>query len=301
MGKSLTVFVTLFVLGITAAALIDGGGVERNIIRICVPTAGVRARAVADYEPLRALLSRRTHRPVVLIECADEWPRACGVYVMPVDEFFRWEDRLGVTALYEVGTSERPGDRAVIVARRSGEVVDTASVRREDVVYAHPSSVNAFWVQAGALSSSAAGEASGGDLEFRGARWNSTLVVCGVALGAFELGACRLSEISALSAQNVVDAGDLRVIFSADALPEKVIAVNRGEEEYYGSKLSSIADLLDKESSVSDQTDSIRLLKAAGVRRLDRLTGDRLERVRALFDRFDAASGVPAEGGRAGP
>jgi hypothetical protein len=301
MGKSLTVFVTLFVLGITVAALIDGGGVERDIIRVCVPAGEARGRAIRQLEPLRSLLGRQTHRPVILVECTGEWPQGCDVYVMPVDEFFRWEERLGVAVVHEIGSSERPHDRAVIVAQRSAEVVDTTSMTPGDVVYAHPASVNAFWVQADALSPPGGEWAAGTHLEFRGARDNATLVICGVALGVFDLGACKVSEIAALSAQDVVDGGELRVVFSADALPERVIAVSRGEERYYGSKLSSIAELLENESSRADHRDSVRLLKAAGVRRIDRMTPDRLARVRALYDRFDAFSRDKAGGGPQDP
>ncbi len=290
MGKALTVFVTVFVVGVTVGALIDREHVDRNVIRVCVPARSGPGEAVKTYEPLRSLLDRQTRRPVMLVERTGEWPRGCDLYLMPVDEFFRWERELGVTALYEVRSSERRNDKAVVITPPSEDALDLSVVTAADIVFAHPLSVNGFWVQANGLARVGVELARGSKLRFEGTPGDATRVICGVAIGAFKLGACKLSELSSLSETGVIDAREIRVVRSDDALPETVVAVNLREARYFGAKIGSIAKLLDNESTAADGGESVRLLKAVGVCRLDPLGQDRLDEVRRLFDRFDPFS-----------
>ena len=294
MGKALTALVTVFVVGIAVSVLIDGGSIEKNFIRVCVPARSRPGEAVETYETLRSLLSRETRRSVTLVECAGEWPRDCDVYLMPVGAFFRWERELDAEALYEVGASERRNDKAVIIAPKSLDSLQLASMTTGDVVFCHPTSVNGFWVQANALSGPGVGWAGNAQPRFEGASGDATRVVCGVAVGAFRFGACRLSEVSSLAQKGIIGGGEIRVVRSDDALPETVLAVARREARYFEGKIGSISRLLDNGSPDADLVDSVRLLKAVGVCRLDRLEKDRLEAVRKLFERFEVLSRSPA-------
>lgn len=313
MGKALTVFVTLAVVGIAVSALVDNGGFEKNVVRVCVRAGQRSGDAVEDFEPLRSLLARETRRPVNLVESGGDWPRGLDVYVMPVDEFFRWEAALEIVPIYEVVSSESPNDKAVVVARPSEGQHGLPSLRLEEVVFVHPMSVNGFWVQAAALAEEggrrgAAGPAETLDtsvleaqaLAFEGASSDATRVICGVAVGAFLFGACKASEIADLARRGVIDPRELRVVLSRDRLPETVIAVEPREARYFGSKMARIAALLEDDSSVGDQRDSVRLLAAAGVRRLDRVDAGRIDEVRKLFERFGGLSGAAGRGGAAG-
>jgi hypothetical protein len=290
MGKSLTVFVTIFVVGIAVSALIGDGGIEKNVVRVCVPGGPRPGEAVNTYEPLRALLGRETRQPVILVERSGQWPKGCDLYVMPVDEFFRWEGDLDVTALYEIGPSDRQNDKAVLIAPQSERDLDVSRVTTAEVAFVHPKSVNGFWVQADGLMRAGVGWAKGTEFRFEGALGDATRVICGVSIGSFGLGACRLSEVSALSETGVIDAGQVRVVWSGDALPETVIAVNVREAGYFGARIGLIAKLLENEAAAKGQSDSVRLLKAIGVCRLDRVDPVRMGRVRGLFDRYDALS-----------
>jgi hypothetical protein len=288
MGRALTVFVTLFVVGIAASAII-GGGFERNVIRVCVPVEARPGEAVENFEPLRALLARETHRPVTLVECAGEWPSGMDLYVMPIGEYFRRERELEVKAIFEAAASEAPNDRAVVIARQSTAPSDVESLTVRDVVFVGPASVNGFWVQADALEP----EGQPGDpsrFVFEGASNDATRVICGVALGVFKFGACKLSEVSELSRRGVIEPRELRVVGSRGALPETVIAVRRREERYFLAKIGRIAALIGDGSPSAHERESVRLLGSAGVRRLDRLDTARVGEVRRLFDRFDAVS-----------
>lgn len=291
MGKALTLFVTLFVVGIAASALIHGGGVEKNVVRVYVPAGPHPGEAVERFEPLRSLLVGQTRRPVTLVECAGDWPRGGDLYVMPVGEYLRREGELGVSAIYEVGSSERRLDKAVLVALPSGEPPDLSSVSPEDVVFVHPASVNGFLVQANALFE--AGWEAGGGFRFEGVPRDATRVILGVAVGAFRLGACPLAEVTELSRRGVVGAGELRVVAAWDALPEMVVAVKTREARYFEAKIAAIAALLKNESSAPDRRDAVRLLKTVGVCRLDRLERERIDEVRRLFDRFAPPLAAP--------
>jgi hypothetical protein len=290
MGKALTALVTVFVVGIAVSVLIDGRGIERNFIRVCVPAGSRPGEAVKNYEPLRSVLARETRRSVMLVECTGEWPRGCDLYLMPVVEFFRWERGLDVEALYEVGSSERRNDKAIIIAPKSLDSLQLSPITARDVAFSHPTSVNGFWVQANALSGRGIEWAGNADLRFEGAVGDATRVICGVAVGAFRFGACKLSEVSSLSEKGIIDAGEIRVVRSDDALPETVVAVDRREVRYFESKIGSISKLLEYESPDAELRDSVRLLKAVGICRLDRLRQDRLDEVRKLFGRFDVLS-----------
>jgi hypothetical protein len=310
MGRALTFFVTLFVVGIAVSALIDGGGFEKNVINVCVPAGARPGDAVESFEPLRSLLGRESRRPVVLLECAGEWPPGQDIYVMPVDEFFRWERELQVAAIYDVSSSETRNDKAVFVVRQSAATFDLSSVAPDDVVFVHPSSVNGFWVQAEALAwgdtihvpeaATGAGAGVRGAFRFVGSPRDATRVICGVATGAFDIGACKLSDLSELSRRGVIGARELRVIGARDALPETVIAVKPGERRYFEAKIRKIAALLDGGPSAADQKESIRLLETAGVRRLDPIDAKGLEGVRRLFVKFEGLTRSSAEAGGAG-
>ena len=66
MGRSLTIVVTVVVVGIAISAYLAGGGPERNTISVCVPAGSSAIAAMRTYEPLRALLSKVTRRPADL-------------------------------------------------------------------------------------------------------------------------------------------------------------------------------------------------------------------------------------------
>jgi ABC-type phosphate/phosphonate transport system substrate-binding protein len=291
MGRWLTVFVTIFVVAIAASALFVAGGIEKNVIRICVPARPRAQDAVRNYEPLRSLISRETRRPVVLAECAGEWPRGYDVYVMPVDDFFENEKSLDISALFELRSSPKRGDRAVVISKRTAVPVDLPSLAPGDVVFSHPHSVNGFWVQAEALAASGFElPADTTRLRFEGSKEDATRVIFGVVFGDYKLGACKQSEIASLSENGSIDARGLRVVASGDVLPETVLAAARREARYFDRKIASVAALLDRARSPASPDDTIELLKAVGVCGLERLSDDRLSHTRLLFERYGSFS-----------
>jgi hypothetical protein len=152
--------------------------------------------------------------------------------------------------------------------------------------------VNGFWVQADALAG--AGFALAADTSrprFEGTREDATRVIFGVIFGAYTLGACKQSEITALSEEGVIDARALRVVVSGDVLPETVLAAARREAPYFERSIAAVAALLDKARSPASADDTIELLKAVGVCGLEPLSQERLERTRLLFERFGGFSG----------
>jgi hypothetical protein len=294
MGRALTVFVTIFVVGIAVSALIDGRGIERNVIRVCVPARSRAGAAVRTYEPFRSLVSRETRRPVILVECSNEWPRGFDLYLMPVDEFFRRETELDVVALFEVRSSERQSDKAVVVSKPSKNAPDLTRVAPSEVAFSHPLSVNGFWVQADALSRSGFGlPADERELRFEGSKGDATGVIFGVIFGAYTLGACKQSEVALLSEKGVIDPSKVRVVLSDEVLPETVLAVARREAGYFDGKLVTVAKLFAGDASPASRDDTVELLKAAGVCGFERLGEERLGRTRTFFERFGAFSNSP--------
>ncbi len=307
MGRALTVVVTIFVVGIAISALVQSGGSDHGIIRVCVPAQLYAGDAVEAYEPFRALLSRETRRPVELVECGRQWPEGFDVYVMPIDEYLRYAPGLDALGLYEIKLSERRSDKAVIISRppetdgdldTSGAVlVDFAGVLPHEVAFSHPLSVNGFWLQAAAMVG--AGFEMPGDvreLRFEGSRREGGRVVYGVLFGTYRLGACKLSEIVSLSERGIIEGDELRVIHTDDVLPELVVAVRRSRSRYFGRKIGGVARLLDEPVSPARQDHTVELLKSYGICRLDPVEESPLERAEMLFRRFgttgDSPSGV---------
>jgi len=294
MGKALTGVVTLFVIGIAVSALFDGGGIERNVIRVCVPRGDRAGAAVNAWEPFRSLLGRETRRPVVVSECSGEWPRGFDVYVMPVDEFFENDTDLGVTALFEVGSQPDCADKAVVITREAGVPVDFSRVEPRDVAFADPRSINGYWVQAEALERRGLVLAGQELPTFEGTRRDASRVIFGVLFGDYRFGACRLSEIVSLSERRVIDPREIHTVISSDALPDLVIAVDGGEAEYFSRKITALSSLLVARDPISTQGDTVRLLKALGVESIEPLGAQRLERTRGLFERFGRRAPPPA-------
>ncbi len=294
MGKALTGIVTLFVIGIAVSALIDRGGFERSVIRVCVPSRFHPGEAVEAYEPFKVLLSRETRRPVVLTESGGGWPRGCDVYVMSSDAYFEQEKALGIAVLFEVSAHPGRRDKALIIARSSSGDLDLSRAGPGDVVFSHPLSVNGFWVQAEAIARSGSDLAGHTDtLRFEGARWDASRVIHGVLFGVFAFGACKSSEIEWLSDRGEIDPKDVQKVYSTDALPEVVLAVDRGDADYFRDKVGSLARLLEEPASPSPQGDTVKLLEAAGVAGLEPVEGARLDRLRALYERFGRGARSP--------
>ena len=294
MGKALTGVVTLVVIGIAVSALFDGGGIERNVIRVCVPRGDREGEAADAWEPFRSLLGRETRRPVVVTECSGEWPRGLDVYVMPVEEFFENETNLGVTALFEVGSEPDRVDKAVVITRGAEVTVDFSRVDPRDIAFADPRSVNGYWVQAEALERRGLALPGQAVLRFEGTRRDASRVIFGVIFGDYRFGACRFSEIASLSERGLVDPREVRTVILADALPEIVVAVGRGESAYFNRKIAALSRLLGDRGPVSTQGDTVRLLKALGVKSIEPLGAQRLERTRGLFERFGHPAAPPA-------
>jgi ABC-type phosphate/phosphonate transport system substrate-binding protein len=287
MGKGLTVIVTVFVVGIAVSALVDGGGFERSIIRVCVRAESGAGEATEAYEPFRVLLSRETRRPVVITECGDGWPSGYDLYVMSVDSYFAREKALGISALFEVTARPGSGDKAIIIRRSAPGGVELSGARRDDIAFSHPLSVNGFWVQAEALARSGSDlTAEPGGPRFEGSRWDASRVVHGVIFGAFAFGSCKLSEVLSLSEKGAIDMKDIRTVYSSDALPEIVLAADRDEAEYFMGKIGAIAKELAEAPAPSPQGDTVKLLKRAGVAGFEPIADARLDRLRSLFERF---------------
>ena len=289
MGKALTGLVTLFVIGIAASALLNGGGVERNVIRVCVPKADRAGQALDAWEPFRALLAAETRRAVVLSESAGRIEGGFDVYVLPVPDFFENEAGLGATVLFEVGSKPERGDQAVVIARASDEAAGPAEIDPGEIAFADPRSVNGYWVQAGALAEKGVDVAPVEDLRFEGTRHDATRVIFAVVFGSSRFGACRLSEIVSLAEKRMVDPREIRTVMTVDALPELVVAVDRRESEYFKKKVAAISERLRERSALSTRGDAARLLEARGIEAIDPLGASRLEQTRRLWARFGGA------------
>lgn len=289
MGRWLTLFVTIAVVLIALSAIFNGDlGSRRDIIQICVQ-AGIHPGESANrFEPLRALVSRESKRPAVLVECAGEWPADFDLFVMPLDQFFRHADDLPITPLYEIRVTERNSDKAILIAGPAGEGMEPSGAKAGDVAFADPRSVNGFWLQADYLEKLGAGLGAGG-YRFEGTRDDATPVIYSVLHGKYPWGACKLSELASLIDRGILKSGELRVIHSEDALPDIVIGARTADSSYYTRKLGAVATLLEETELAARRDDTVDLLKSHGVRRLEPVTSPRIERAAALFDRFEAA------------
>jgi hypothetical protein len=292
MGRSLTAAIAVFVVAVTIAALVSGGGAERNIIEVCVSTGRTESYTLRAYEPFRVLLSGETRRPVVLDACKGEWSPGYDLYILPMDEYFRHAERQGIEPLYELRDNERHDDDAVLVSRPSQANRDYSTVKLDDVVFATPRSVNRFWVQMSMLSRGGfEAPASNEQLRFEGTQGDGSRVVFGVLHGAYRLGACKLSDLTNLTERGILRGGELEVLDKAGALPEVVIAVPHDEAAYYRRKLTAIASLLDDISSPAAWNETVELLRSRGVVALRPIDSAKIERTRRLFERYsDLAS-----------
>ncbi len=289
MGRWLTLFVTIAVILIAVSAFFNGDlGSRRDIIRICVPAGLHPGESANRFEPLRALVSRESRRPAVLVECAGEWPADFDLFVMPMDEYFRHANVLPITPLFEIGITDRQRDKAILIAGPAGEGMEPSGARAQDVAFADPRSVNGFWLQADHLERLGAGLGEE-DYRFVGTRDDGTPVIYSVLHGKYPWGACKLSELAALIDRGILEASDIRVIHSEDALPDIVIGARGSDSSYYTRKLGAVAALLQETELAARRDDTVDLLRSHGIRRLEPVTPSRIERTAALFDRFDAA------------
>lgn len=294
MGRWLTLFVTIAVILIAVSAIFSGGlGSRRDIIKLCVPAGLHAGESIERFEPLRALLSRESRRPVVLVECADRWPADFDLFVAPVGEYLRQAEELPIAALFEVGTTDRHPDKAILVAGPASDGMDPPAARAGEIAFTDPQSVNGFWLQADHL------EQKGVALEgegfcFEGTPDDGTPVIYSVLHGKYLWGACKFSELAALTDKGILESREVRVVYVVDALPEIVIGAREADSSYYSKKLGAVAALL-RETELSTRRDNtVDLLKSNGIRRLDPVSSSRMERVTELFYRFEA--GARADG-----
>jgi hypothetical protein len=290
MGKVLTVLVTLFVIGIALSALFSGGGIERNVIRVCVPGEGRAGEATETWEPFRALLAAETRRPVVVTESTGEWPAGFDLYVMPVSDHFENEARLAVDVLFEIGAVGAQRDKALVIARSSGDEADPAAAGPRDIVFADRRSVNGYWVQADALAERGLDVAGARELRFEGTSRDATRVIFAVLLGGARFGACRWSDIASLADRGAIDPREVRTVIAADVLPEVVVSADRSESAYFRKRIAAISVRLAERGPHSARADAARLLEARGIAAIAPLPAERLERTRRLYERFGAAS-----------
>jgi hypothetical protein len=290
MGKALTGLVTLFVIGIAVSALLNGGGIDRNVIRVCVPRGERAGEAVETWEPFRALLAGETRRPVVVSESGGEWPAGFDLYVMPVCDHFENGSRLGVDVLFEIGSTPGRRDKAVVIARGSAEAADFSTVALDDIAFADPRSVNGYWVQAEALAERGLDLAGAGNLRFEGTSRDATRVIFAVLFGGARFGACRLSEIASLAGRGAIDPREIQTVISVNVLPDLVVSADRRESAYFEKKIASVSKRLGERGALSTRGEEARLLEARGIAAIEPLPAPRLEQTRRLYERFGAAS-----------
>jgi hypothetical protein len=289
MGRALTGIVTLFVIAVAISAWLSGGGrgFDRGVIAVCVRVVPTEWDSQRVFEPFRSLLSGETRRPVVVTQCVDEWPMGFDLYVLPVHDYFKYERPFGIRALFEIQSSVRQSDKAVIVSRERMDGVLPVTAAPTEFVFTHPMSVNGFWVQAAALE-------QGGlempedlrHLRFTGSAAGGERAIFDVLCGAYRFGACKLSEITALSRNGSMQPGELNVTHVDDALPELVIAARVDDSRYYTRILERVARLLDEVTSSAREDETVGLLKPRGVRGFLPLGPGRIEEARQLFDRY---------------
>ncbi|UCH82772.1 MAG: hypothetical protein JSW50_09855 [Candidatus Latescibacterota bacterium] len=289
MGRVLTVGVTLFVIVVAIAAyLSDGGrGIERGVIAICICAVPGLGDTDQVFEPFRVLLGRETRRPVIVTKCDGEQPAGFDLYILPVHRYFEAEQKLDIQALFEIQSTERQADKAVVVSKESAGSPEQGMRSLEDIVFSHPKSVNGFWVQAAML------EINGFEmpedllsLNFAGTVSSGARVISDVLCGAHRYGACKLSEVTTRIRDGSVRTGELHVWPVREVLPELVIAARVGESGYFSDKLDRVAKLLDEETSPAREDETVGLLRSRGVRRLFSIDAKRIGEVRRLFEDY---------------
>lgn len=284
MGKWLTVFVAVFVVGVTISALLSrGGSTERNIVTIGVPQGRTPDDAARLYGPLRTLIVRETRRPVVVTPQAGEWSADLDLYVMPIHEFVRQADRLALVPIYEVNRTGRPTDYAILIVRSDDASVDIAQLSAREVVFTDRYAINGFWVQAAAMMKSGfVLPMDANQIHFAGVGEDVSRVIFSVLYGEYRVGACRLSDLVSMTERGVIRGGELRVLSKFNALPERVIGAHEREAPYYRDKLASLGrDLAQVPAATSD--DTIELLKALGFRGLQPVGPARIESAREAY------------------
>lgn len=291
LGRSLTVLIAAFVVVVAVSALLDrGGGARRNIIDVCVFAYGDEAR----YEPFRKLLSHATRRPVVVRDCHGELSSDYDLYIMPTAEYLGHAEALGIVALYEIGSSEKRRDSAVLVGRASDVPIDFPRLSADDVVFSSSFPVNSCLAQLAML------EAQGSliprqpsHLRFVPGGDDQSRIVLGVIHGKYRLGACRLSDLTALARKGVIQMDEITVVETTRALPEMLIAGRPAEADYYRRKLGAVNGLIEEINIPANQVDAVRLLKAYGIDGLAPMSEDRVSQVRELYDKYPVSPLAP--------
>jgi len=297
LGKWLTTFIAVIVIGLAVHALVTrGGSSARNIVSICLPDTHSPEGKPA-YEPLRSLVRHETRRPVELSTCAGEWVPGHDLYIMPIADYFRFAEMLNVEALFEVTDSERRTDNAVLITRPdvalASDRPDYSDLSADDVAFMSATSINGFWIQADRMRS--AGFELPEDIEsvrFEGKGDTVERVIFGVLYGPYRLGACRLSDVTTLFERGVIRPGEVRILQKGEALPEVVIAANPEEADYYRRKLRNIGTRLAGEATSNAPDETVELLRSGGFRGLWPISPERLARARELYDTYAGLYGA---------
>lgn len=296
MGRWLTGFVTLFVVGITISALLSSGNTEHSIVGMCVGSPFLGSKTPEFFDPLRVLLARETRRPVVLSFSGEPCRSGHDLYVLPIEHYLDYADELELVPLYEV----RPRfyqDRVVLFARASEGSIDISALAPRDVVFSDPSSINGFLLPLSILFDRGFEAPAGVDaFRFEGAETDRSRVIFSVLFGDYRIGACRLTDLTELIEAGVIRQGELKVIGGRETFPDWIIATRREDESYYRGKLRSISRTLRSDVATTNQGEQVRLLKSYGIGDLepvDTLAIQAASTLRRRFDRvFDANEGV---------
>jgi hypothetical protein len=285
MGRWLTLVITAFIIAVAVGAYVGrGGGAQRNIIDVCVD-GGSEERAADAYEPLRALLSDQTRRPVRLSIGEGSWNPGCDLYIMPTDVYLRRSRELGVVAFYEIKDTERQNDSALLVSSASAGSIDFAALSPNDVAFWAPRSVNGFWVQISMLERKGFRvPPSVAELRFEGTADDVSRALLGVVYGTYRLAACRMSDLTSLVDHGVIRQGELALVERADALPQVVVAGSPSQVAYYRRKLAAIDRLLEDIAVPASRKETVRLLKSNRIRSLDPIENGRIEEARRLWE-----------------
>lgn len=285
MGQFLTAIVAALVFAITISALTSKGGVRDHLTLVMgVAPVGTGDETLDYYEPIRCLLAKETGRSVTVHSLEGGWDSGCELYITPVEEFLHRSEEAGLTPLYTTCRASRGRDSAVLISRPGWDPSGLSALTPADVIFAGAGSPNGCWLQLHLLEKEGFAAPGGlNALNFAPVPSGGSRVVFEVLMGGYTLGACRKSDLDDMVEAGSLREGEVVVVRDVPALPERIIACRKKDQDYYSGLFQKISVRLSTPTRSPRTDDTAELLEARGIRSLRPVTSEELSLASDLF------------------
>jgi ABC-type phosphate/phosphonate transport system substrate-binding protein len=267
-GKYLTVFVTLVVFAITAAALLSNETGVGGVLKIAVSAGGASDMSPERLEPFGLLLSSQVRSAVEIVPYSEN-ERDIDLHIMTLDRFLEARKDLRLTALRALVDYEADEDIAVLITAASNESIAYDLLAPSDVAFTDTASANGFWLPLEDLERRGFRPPERVEqLRFEGSDNHSSRIVLGVQWNRYELGACRMSDLLYLERHGLIARDEIRIVSEMDALPEVLVAAPREKVAPLEDALERLDHILMIPGAPRGLGTAVVEMRAAGFRRL---------------------------------